>query len=108
MDFSPPFQEVFGRELSSRAEEVPLLAMLETALREVLNEPGDRIWQILYRLDVPEVPVRNAMAGNPPEEWPRIFAGLVLEREKKRQFWRQTYAGKKNLPGTDDSGNPAS
>lgn len=103
MDFSPPFQEVFGRELSSRPEEVPLLAMLESAIREVLNEPGDRIWQILYRLDVPEMPVRKAMAENAPEQWPRIFAGLVLEREKKRQFWRQAYAGEKNLPGTGNT-----
>lgn len=83
--------ELTGRNLSGNAGELPLLQLLTEAMGELLKQPGERFFQILYRLDVPEEKVNRILKFHPPGEWPAALAQLVLEREKNRIYWKERY-----------------
>lgn len=51
----------------------------------------ERFLALMYRLDVSERKLKAAMnTGNPQNVYLEI-AGLIIEREKKKIFWREKY-----------------
>jgi hypothetical protein len=95
--------ELTGRDLSVNAGDLPLLQLLTEAIEELLKQPGEKLFQILYRLDVPEEKVNRILKIHPPGEWPAALAQLVLEREKKRMYWKERYRESSiSYPATDN------
>ena len=68
-----------------------LKAALELQIAHMLIHETERLWQVLYRLDVSEKNVRELLQKNPETVWPQGITELILEREKERQKWREVY-----------------
>jgi len=68
-----------------------LKAALELQIAHMLIHETERLWQVLYRLDVSEKKVKEFIQNNPETVWPQGITELILEREKERQKWREVY-----------------
>lgn len=64
---------------------------LELQIAHMLIHETERLWQVLYRLDVSEKKVKELLQKNPETVWPQGITELILEREKERQKWREVY-----------------
>ena len=64
---------------------------LELQIAHMLIHETEKLWQVLYRLDVSEKKVRELLQKNPETVWPQGITKLILEREKERQKWREVY-----------------
>jgi len=69
-----------------------LLAQLEKRILELLQNDFSRLYQALYRIDVPEILVKQAFeeASDLPLLAKRL-AKLVLERQKLKLLTREAY-----------------
>jgi len=72
-----------------------LKAAIEKQVAFMLANQGERLMQVLYRLDVREVKVQQIFAHHPPETWPEKITQLILEREEERLKWRAFYSEQK-------------
>lgn len=86
--FRSEIREITGSE---SGDENLLFQLLTEGIARLLNEPGEKLFQILYRLDVSESKIQVVLKNFTPEKWPGELAKLILEREKERQFWRKRY-----------------
>lgn len=68
-----------------------LKAALEMQIAHMLVHETEKLWQVLYRLDVSEKKVREFFQKNPETVWPQGITKLILEREEERQKWREVY-----------------
>ncbi len=95
MDFKqlhPAFGEILSETpLLSGKPEDQLFPLLVASVLKLLQTETEKLWQILYRLDVSEKKVREFLQNNPESKWPEGIAGLIIEREKERQRWRSIY-----------------
>jgi hypothetical protein len=64
---------------------------LEIQIAHMLVHETEKLWQVLYRLDVSEKKVRELLQKNPETVWPQGITKLILEREDERQKWREVY-----------------
>ena len=78
-----------------------LKAALEMQIAHMLIHETERLWQVLYRLDVSEKKVRELLQKKPETVWSQGITELILEREKERQKWREVY---KSGTGSKPSG----
>ena len=72
-----------------------LLEVLGKFVLYLLDKQPERLWQILYRLDVDEMQVKQVLMNEQNDNeagMGKALAQLVIEREKKRQYYRQQYA----------------
>jgi hypothetical protein len=68
-----------------------LKAALELQIAHMLIHETEKLWQVLYRLDVSEKKVKEFIQNNTESAWPQGITELILEREKERQKWREVY-----------------
>ena len=80
----------------SPEDEKRLLSMLEDGIQQLLSNNTEKLFQILYRLDIPESKVQAILKNHLPENWANRIAGLILEREKERLKWRAKYQSEQN------------
>jgi len=77
---------------SNAFENLPeLKAALELQIAHMLSHETEKLWQVLYRLDVSEKKVRELLQNKPESVWPQGITELILEREKERRKWRESY-----------------
>jgi hypothetical protein len=68
-----------------------LKAAMEMQIAHMLIHETEKLWQVLYRLDVSEKKVQELLHKNPESKWPKGITELILEREEKRQKRREVY-----------------
>jgi hypothetical protein len=91
-EFHPALQELLkSNRLREENYEAQLLEFLREEVRKLLEGDTEKLWQILYRLDVSEMKVREALNKPTPSAWPEEIAKLILKRESERQFWKEKY-----------------
>jgi len=99
--FRSEITAITGIEVIGSSEEDMLYQLLTESIGRLLNEPGEKLFQILYRLDVAELKVQAVLNNSTADHWPGELAKLILEREKERQKWRAIY---KSDPDSKPSG----
>lgn len=78
-------------DLSSKSD-ADLLEQLSTYLNELINRDFNAVVQILYRMDVSEIKVRQKLANPLPGETAgSILAHLLIQRELEKMKWRERY-----------------
>ena len=78
-----------------------LKTALEMQIAHMLVHETERLWQVLYRLDVSEKKLKELLHRNPESKWPQGITELILEREKERQKWREVYKSATGSKPTD-------
>jgi len=68
-----------------------LKAALELQIAHMLIHETEKLWQVLYRLDVSEKKVSQVLQNFRQNEWPEKLTELILEREKERHYWRSKF-----------------
>jgi len=71
-----------------------LVLMLSKAIAQLLQTQPERLFQILYRLDVNENSVKAAFQQKTGEELCLTLAQKMIERQIQRIQIRQKYSGK--------------
>jgi len=71
-----------------------LVAALSKAIAQLLQSQPERLFQILYRLDVNESIVKAAFQEKTGEELCLTLAQKMVERQIQRIHIRQKYSGK--------------
>jgi hypothetical protein len=69
---------------ASELTESELLALLTARVSELFDKEPDLLMSLLYRLDVEESKIHNAMRLGAPDPIPVGLAKLVLQRQKLR------------------------
>jgi hypothetical protein len=101
--FLSAFRELTGSEPEEGTDDSLLLALLSKSIAALLAQPGEKLFQILYRIDVPEKKVQAVLNDFPAGQWPEEIAKLIIDREKEREFWRKRYRSESGLePATED------
>lgn len=67
--------------------------MLMEALKKVLDSDFNRIWNILYRIDLDEKKVMEAFDEEEPDAIVGKLADLILERQLQKIESRNKYSG---------------
>ncbi|GAB3199894.1 energy-converting hydrogenase A subunit M [Pontibacter aydingkolensis] len=67
---------------------------LSRAILHLLNNDFQKLLQILYRIDVDEQAVKEAMIADDTELIAERIAKLILKRELQKAELRQRYSGK--------------
>lgn len=70
--------------------EEELLTILSTHIDYMLDNRAEQLFSLLYRMDVKEALVREALAPYAPEPANVGLARLVIERQKQRLFTKST------------------
>jgi len=101
-EFHPALKEFLQiSNIEGENVEALLLSFLREKVGKLLAGDTEKLWQILYRLDVSEEKVRDLFRSMPASNWTNGIADLILEREKERQYWRNRYKGESNAPRND-------
>ena len=89
--------KTFGQRLLParvKADQQPeILLKLAAFVKELLQTDMHRLLQALYRLDVDERKVKNALQQNSVDEVAAALAQLIFDREMQRVITRQRYSG---------------
>ncbi len=64
---------------------------LTARIAELIDRNPERLKWILYRIDVPEQKLMEALAEHPAHEAPGIMADLIIEREQAKARTREQY-----------------
>lgn len=83
------FEIESANEASSMSEE-ELLKLLSAHIDFMLESRAEQLFSLLYRMDVKEALVREALSPYAPEPANVGLARLVIERQKQRIFTKQT------------------
>ncbi|ATL46346.1 hypothetical protein COR50_03685 [Chitinophaga caeni] len=91
----------FGLSLPpNQLDEATLVKILAQRLEKLVNDDFEQFIQLLYRIDVPEIKVKELLAtGEYPEVYYHI-ARLIIDRQVQKFISRQ--ANKNNNPQDDD------
>ena len=68
-----------------------LLKLIEELVTELVNHDFERLLLMLYRLDVSEQKVKQAIDTAGPTNASRNIAKLILDREKEKAVSREQY-----------------
>jgi len=99
------FEILPENQLPAKAFEnsLELKAALEMQITHMLIHETEKLWQVLYLLDVSEKKVRELLQKNPETVWHQGITELILEREKERQKWREVYkSGNGSKPSNEN------
>jgi hypothetical protein len=67
-------------EINLQALEKLTVPDLETAINELIKNDFSKLVQLLYRIDVSEVKLKNILQAQPNEDAGKLIAEVVLER----------------------------
>lgn len=68
-----------------------LLKLIEELVTELVNHDFERLLLMLYRLDVSEQKVKQAIDASGPTNASRNIAELIMAREKEKAVSREQY-----------------
>ena len=77
------------RQVNTREQ---LLAKLEEMVVWLMNKDLEKLLWILYRIDVDEQRIKQALAAEMPEKGPRLIAEMILEREEQKEQYRKQFS----------------
>lgn len=93
-------QKDFGLEqIPSDVTEADLLGFLEHFIRDLLDHNMERLFYVLYRLDINEQKVHQALAPYALEPPHQVLAMLIFQREKQKAKTRVEYAQQNHEEG---------
>ena len=58
----------------------------------LMNKDLEKLLWILYRIDVDEQRIKQALAAEMPEKGPRLIAEMILEREEQKEQYRKQFS----------------
>ncbi|MGB0884936.1 MAG: hypothetical protein ACPGR5_00775 [Chitinophagales bacterium] len=79
--------------------EEKLIHLLSLYIQELINTDFEHLLYLLYKIDVGEKKVKEAIMNSKPEEAHIIIAKMILKREKEKVETRKKY--KVNKENTD-------
>ncbi len=68
-----------------------LKKMIANRIRQMLASEYEALLNLLYRIDVPEDKVAQALSEHHPKEAPDVLAGMIIERQLQKVITRQQY-----------------
>lgn len=71
---------------------------LERVIHELINHDFQKLVQILYRLDIPEKKLREALRDQSQELAGPIIARLIIEREAQKKAAREQFRQQGPIP----------
>ncbi|MBN9296381.1 MAG: hypothetical protein J0I41_05180 [Filimonas sp.] len=71
-----------------------LFNRLKHAVNYLIQHDFAGLIQVLYRIDISEQKLKDALAKNPGEDAGRIIATMIIERQKEKAKWKQQFAFK--------------
>lgn len=74
---------------------------LEAFVRDLVDNDFSRLVQILYRFDVSEEKIRQALAAGAPADAGTLIAGLLLERIAQSRKTREQFRRNEDIPEQD-------
>jgi hypothetical protein len=69
-----------------------LLKLLTLYIQELINKDFEHLLWLLYRIDVGEKKVKEAIENSAPDEAAKVIAIHILEREKEKVATRKKYS----------------
>ena len=78
--------------LESVNNEEALLLLLTEYIQELINKNFEHLLWLLYRVDVGEKKVKQAIENTEPENVANTIAKMILEREKEKIATREKYS----------------
>lgn len=79
--FDEPQKRVDSRE--------QLLRLIQAKVNELINHDFNGLLALLYRLDVDEKKINNALNKQTDRDAGEIIAEIILEREERKAEWRK-------------------
>lgn len=96
-------KQLVEKDLSLRSDlmedvsnEEELLQLIASLVQELIDSDFEGLLRLLYRLDVAEVKVKNAVDGTNPDLATDVIAKLILEREKEKSISRAFFRKQQN------------
>jgi siroheme synthase (precorrin-2 oxidase/ferrochelatase) len=77
--------------VATTTNEEELTQLIKQLIQELIDSDFEKLLLILYRLDVDENKVKNAIDLSGPADAPLSIAQLIIEREKERIATRKQY-----------------
>jgi hypothetical protein len=75
---------------------------LETTINELIKNDFSRLVQILYRIDVSEVKLKNILNANPTEDAGKLIAQVMLERLAATKKARESFNTTSSIEDTEE------
>jgi hypothetical protein len=73
---------------------------LETLINDMIKEDFSKLVQLLYRIDVSEVKLKNILKEHPNEDAGKLIAQIVIERLAATKKARESFSTK--APSIED------
>ncbi len=67
---------------------------LETMINDLIKEDFSKLVQLLYRIDVSEVKLKNVLKEHPNEDAGKLMAKIVIERLAATKKARESFSTK--------------
>jgi hypothetical protein len=83
--------EITRARTGAGTDDLHLRQLLTQGISWILQRQSQRLFQVLYRLDIPESKAEAIFRNFSQTEWPAELAKLIMEREKERQYWIKKY-----------------
>jgi hypothetical protein len=83
-----------GELVEESKDEAALLQLITLYVQELIDTDFEKLLQTLYRIDIPDYKVKEAVEQSAPGDAPRVIATLILEREKQKVATREKYKSK--------------
>lgn len=84
--------------------EADLEALLAKRINTMIRDDFAGLVQLLYRIDVNEVRLRQLLRSKPREDAGKLIAPLIIERQCQKIVTRRQYS--KERPGGENTGRP--
>lgn len=73
------------------------MSQLEYLVNQLIENDFSRLVQILYRIDVNELQLKNLMHLNPGTDATILITDLIIERQVQKIEFRMKYHSKRNI-----------
>ena len=84
------FKDLISQSQGDLSED-DILESIRLRVAEMMDTDIELLLSYMYRLDVLEVDIQQAMKLNPAQNMPMVFAQLIWNRQKKRIETRKKY-----------------
>lgn len=74
---------------------------MAACIDEYIQHDFEKLVQLLYRLDVSEVKLKNILAAHPYEDAGKLIAALIIERQLEKIRSKEIYKQNDNIPEKD-------
>ncbi len=79
-------------ELQKSCTKEDLLFFLDQYIQDLIDNDFEKLLQLLYRIDVSEVKVKEALCLSGPKKASYTIAKLIIEREEQKVNTRKKYS----------------